>query len=78
MIEKSLLLKKSFFAISSPDPNVIPITHFGTDILSKTITERWNQANLGYLNLHLNRVHGKGEIVLVGKDVYYRNVVLFI
>ncbi len=40
--------------------------------------ERWNQADLGYFDSHLDRAHGKGEIVSVGKDVYYRNIVLFI
>lgn len=40
--------------------------------------ERWNQAELGYFNPHLNKAHGEGEVVLVGKDVYYRNVVLFV
>ncbi len=31
-----------------------------------------------YFDFHLDRAHGEGEIVLVGKDVYYRNVILFV
>ena len=31
-----------------------------------------------FFDPHLNRAHGEGEIVSVRKDVYYRNVVLFV
>ncbi len=31
-----------------------------------------------YFNLHLDRAQGVVEIVSVGKDVYYRNIVLFL
>lgn len=41
--------------------------------------ERWTQADLGYFDPHLDeKAHGLGDIVSVGKDVYYQNVVLFI
>lgn len=41
--------------------------------------ERWNQADLGYFDPHLDdRVHGAGVVVSVEKDVYYRNMVLFV
>ncbi len=33
---------------------------------------------MGYFDPHLDRAHGEGEIVSVGKDVYYRNVILFV
>ena len=73
MIEKSLLLRKS-----SLNPDATPKVHTGADSLPKTITKRWNQANLGYFDPHLDtKAHGEGEVVSVGKDVYYRNVVLF-
>lgn len=40
--------------------------------------EKWNQTHLGYFNLHFNRAHRESEIVLVEKDVYYKNVVLVV
>ena len=73
MIKKFLLLKESPSAIP-PTPE----THPSADSLPKTTTERWNQSDLGYFDSHLDRAYGEGEIVLVGKDVYYRNVVLFV
>ena len=39
---------------------------------------RWNTADLGYFDPHLNKSYGKGEIVTVGKDVYYWTAVLFV
>ncbi len=43
-----------------------------------TRRERWNQANLGYFDPHLDdKAHDAGEVVSVGKDVYYRDVVMF-
>ncbi len=78
MIEKSLLLRESPSATPPPDPDATPKTLLGSDPLPKALTERWNQADLGYFNPHLNRAHGEGEIVSIGKDVYYRNVVLFV
>ena len=77
MIEKSLLLKDSASSTPPPDLNasskLSPPAHFP----SKS-TKRWNQADLGYFDPHLDRAHGEGEIVSIGKDVYYRNVVLFV
>ena len=78
MIEKSLLLRESPSATPPPDPDATPKTLPSSDPLPKAPTERWNQADLGYFDPHLDRAHGKGEIVSVGKDVYYRNVVLFV
>ncbi len=78
MIGKSLLLKESPSNTLPPNPDAIPKVLSGGDSLLKASTERWNQADLGYFEPHLNRAHGEGEMVLVGKDVYYRNVVLFV
>ncbi len=78
MIEKSLLLKESLSNTPPPDLNAIPKALLAGDSLPKASTKRWNQADLGYFDPHLDRVHGEDEIVLVGKDVYYRNVVLFV
>lgn len=78
MIKKSLLLTDSAFATPPPDPNAAPKALSGGDSLPKAPTERWNQADLGYFNPHLDRAHGKGEIVSVRKDVNYRNIVFFI
>lgn len=78
MIKKSLLLKKSSSATPPPDPDATPKSLFFSDSLSKAPIERWNQANLRYFDPHLDRAHEKGEVVSVGKDVYYRNIVLFV
>ncbi len=69
MIEKSLLSKESPSTTPPLNLNATPKAILGSDSLPKTTTERWNQADLGYFNVHLNRAHGKDEIVLVGKDV---------
>ncbi len=77
MIEKSLLLQESPSTTPPPDPDASPKALPAADSLLKAI-EKWNQADLGYFNPHLDRAHGEGEIVSLGKDVYYRNVVLFV
>lgn len=77
MIKKFLLLKRSPFATPSPNPNASSKLSLPADLLSK-LTEWWNQADLGYFDPYLNRAHGEGEIVLVEKNMYYRNIVLFI
>ena len=78
MIEKSLLLRESPSPTPPPDPDATPKTLPAGDFLPKALTESWNQADLGYFDPHLDRAHGEGEIVSVGKDVYYRNVVLLV
>ena len=71
MIEKSLLLRKS-----PPEPDATPKAYPAANSHPKN--ERWNQAELGYFDPHLDSVHGDGEVVSVRKEVYYRNVVLFV
>ena len=39
--------------------------------------ERWNPSDLGYFDPHLDKSYGEGEIVTVGKDTYFRSVILF-
>ena len=78
IIEKSLLLRNFSSSTLSPDPDATLKAHLATNSLPKALTERWNQADLGYFDPHLDRAHGEGEIVSVGKNVYYRNVVLFV
>ena len=78
MIKKSLLLKESPSATSPPNPDATPKSIPAGDSLLKAFTERWNQANLGYFDPYLDKANGEGEVVLVDKDVYYRNVVLFV
>ena len=78
MIEKSLLLRESPSATPPSDPDATPKSLPAGDSLPKTSIERWNQADLGYFDPYLDRAYGEGEIVSVGKDVYYRNVVLFV
>lgn len=41
-------------------------------------SDRWNPSDLRYFDPHLDKSYGEGEIVTVGKDIYYRNVILFI
>ena len=77
MIEKSLFLKDSAFSTPPPDPNASSKALPPTDLQSRA-TDRWNQSDLGYFDPHLDKAHGEGKIVSVGKDVYYRNVVLFV
>ena len=78
MIKKSLLLSNSLSATPLSNPDAAPKSHLGADFLPKTTTERWNQANLGYFDPHLDRAHGDDKIVLVKKDVYYRNIMFFV
>ncbi len=78
MIEKSLLVKESPSVTTPPDHDATPKAHPNNDSLPKTTTKCWNQADLGYFDPHLNKAYREDEIVLVGKDVYYRNVVIFV
>lgn len=78
MIEKFLLVTKSSSATPQPDHDVTLKVHPSNDSLPKTMTEWWNQVVLRYFDLYLDKAHGESEIVLVAKDVYYRNVVLFV
>lgn len=77
-IKNSLFLRDFRFGTPLLDPDAPPKTHLNANSLPKATTKRWNQADLGYFDPYLNRAHGEGEIVLVKKDVYYRNVVLFV
>lgn len=77
MIEKALLLRESGSSTPLPDPKAFSKLFPPADLPSKS-TKKWNQADLGYFDPHLDKVHGEGEIVFVDKDVYYRNVVLFV
>lgn len=76
MIKKSLSLKETPFATLSLDLDAILKVHPINDTLPKI--KLWNQADLAYFDSHFNRAYGKDEIVAVGKNVYYRNVILFV
>ena len=41
-------------------------------------SDRWNAADLGFFDPHLDKSYGDGDIVTVGKDIYYRSVILFV
>lgn len=77
MIKKALLFRESGSSTPPSDPNTSSKLALPTD-LSMRSTKKWNKADLGYFDPDLDRAHGEGEIVLVRKDVYYRNVVLFV
>lgn len=77
IIKKSLFFKESILSTSLLDPNASDKTFSLANLPSKA-TKRWNQASLGYFDPYLHKAYGKGKIVLVGKDVFNRNVVFFI
>lgn len=77
MIKKSLFLRESACSIPLINPDVSNNASPLADFLSKT-TQRWNQADHDYFDPYLNNVHGNRKIVLFGKKVYYRKVVLFV
>lgn len=77
MIEKSLFLKDSSLTTLPPNPNSSAKMSTPPDNPTKT-AERWNQADLGYFDPHPDKAHGEEEIVSVGKNIYYKNVVLFV
>lgn len=78
MIEKSLFLRELPSSTLSPDLNISLKVHPISDSLPKNIIKRWNQADLDYFGSHFDRIYRKGEIVLVGENIYYRNVILFV
>lgn len=70
-----LVANASSSSPTSPTDTVLkPLLQVETSSKNK----RLNQAELGYFNPHLNRTHGDREVVSVEKEVYYKNVVLFI
>ena len=41
-------------------------------------SDRWYVSDLGYFDPYLKKSYGEGDIVTLDKDVYYRNVILFV
>lgn len=78
LIEKSLLLKNFLFTTLFLNPDATFKTSFFANTLSKVLTKRWNQADLGYFDSHFDKTYGEGKIVSVGKNIYYRNIVFFV
>lgn len=81
MFQKVFPLKESspLPDVQAPsNPAINFATAFSLDLASKGPQKRWNQADFGYFDPYLNKTHGKGKIVSVGKDIYYKNVVLFV
>lgn len=78
MIKKFLFLGDSSSPTLSSNLDASSKAHLATKSFSKALTERWNQANLGYFDSHLDKVHGKDGIVSIRKDVYYNSIVLFV
>lgn len=74
-------LMDSGLAISpKPKPSQYQSPSLGPDqVEQQPRMERWNQADLGYFDPHLDeKAHGSGDVVLVSKNVYYQNLVLFV
>lgn len=78
IIKKSLLLMESPSTTSPPNSDASLKAYVGGKSLPKIKMERWNQADLSYFDLHINRAHEEDEIVWVEKNVYYRNIVFFV
>ena len=57
-------------APTNPTPTPTPTT--------PAPSTHWRADEIGLFDPHLDKSHGDGEIVTVGKDVYYRSVMLFI
>lgn len=70
MIEKSLLFRDSPLTTPPPNPDASAKVFTPPNNPPKT-AERWNQTDLGYFNPHLDKAHGEGKVVSVGKEVYY-------
>lgn len=78
IIKKSLLFRNSSSSTFLPDSNAFSKALPPTNLLSKA-TNKWNQSDLNYFNPHLDtKVYGIGKVISVGKNDYYRNVVLFV
>lgn len=77
MIKKFLLFRNSASSTSFLDPNASDKTLLLMDLHLKT-TNPWNQSDPSYFDPNLNRAYGKSKIMSVGRDVYYKNVVLFV
>lgn len=77
MIKKALFFRESGSFTPLSNPNTSSKLALLVDLYTKS-TKRWNQANLGYFDPYLNKVYGESEIVSVRKDVYYKNIMLFI
>lgn len=76
LIEKTLIPNA---LPSSPTPPADPDTSPKPSLLNSSLRgKRWNQAELGYFDPHLDRAYGEGKVISVGKKVYYRKVVLFV
>ena len=43
-----------------------------------TVSSRWNPANLGYFNLHLDKLYPKGNIIAINKETWICNMHLFV
>lgn len=78
VIERFLLLKDFFSATFFPNLDAAAKVLLYTNIFPKALTKRWNQANLGYFNPYLDKAYGEGKIVLIDKNVYYKNIILFV
>ena len=78
MIEKLLHLRDSSSSTFRFNPNTSSKALPLANLQSKT-TNKWNQLDFSYFHPILNmKAHGEGKIILVEKNVYYRNVILLV
>lgn len=62
-----------------PPPSLLYSEPFVFSSKQPTQVKCWNQADLGHFKPHLKeKAYDSDEVVSVGKNVYYRNAILFI
>lgn len=70
-----LIANASFFSPTAPADTVPKLL---LQMKTPSKNERWNQAKFGYLDPYFNKAYGDGEVLLIRKEVYYRNMILFV
>lgn len=64
---------EQIFSLKTPQPNldIVVNVHLFLNILPKISTNRSNQIELGYFNLHFHRVYKNMVILLIAGEKYY-------
>lgn len=78
LIIRFLLLKDFLFAILFFNPDAIIEAPFSANIFLKKLIKKLNQTDLDYFNPHLDKAPNERKIVLVNKNIYYKNIMFFV
>lgn len=82
MIEKMMMSKIEEnvmpASIIHPVPPPSQIDWDNVDLPTPAIDKNWVQTKLGYYNLYLDLSHSKDELVTLGREIHYCNVILFV